>query len=335
MPESFLALHALLDLLDHLLRAHHVGQLGDDDALARGRDVLDARGRRGCGTRRGRCGRRRGCRPGPTILPPVGRSGPGTNRMRSSSVASGCAIRCRAAAIDLDEVVRRHVGRHADGDAGRAVDQQVRDRGGQHLGLGAACCRSSGRSRRRPRRAPSSSPAPPAPGGPRCTGGRPGRRRASRSCRGRRPAAGAARTAGPGGPARRRSRCRRAGGSLPITSPTTRADFTCARSGRRPISRHLVEDAALHRLEAVAGVGQGPRVDDRVGVLEERALHLRGDVDVDDLLGGSRSRRAAATACAPWFVGLLDSGADRTGQTVPRATPTPVAPRWTSCEVTR
>jgi len=34
----------------------------------------------------------------PTIFPPVGRSGPGTNRIRSSSVASGCAMRCRAAA---------------------------------------------------------------------------------------------------------------------------------------------------------------------------------------------------------------------------------------------
>ncbi len=36
----------------------------------------------------------------------------------------------------LGEVVRRYVGRHADGDAGRAVDQQVRDLRGQHLGLG-------------------------------------------------------------------------------------------------------------------------------------------------------------------------------------------------------
>ncbi len=32
----------------------------------------------------------------------------------------------------LAQVVRRDVGRHADGDAGRAVDQQVREAGGQH-----------------------------------------------------------------------------------------------------------------------------------------------------------------------------------------------------------
>src|SRR5665647_658696 len=34
----------------------------------------------------------------PTILPPAGRSGPGTNRISSSSVASGWATRWRAAA---------------------------------------------------------------------------------------------------------------------------------------------------------------------------------------------------------------------------------------------
>ncbi len=36
---------------------------------------------------------------------------------------------------DLTEVVRRNVGGHADGDAGRAVDEQVRHAAGQDLGL--------------------------------------------------------------------------------------------------------------------------------------------------------------------------------------------------------
>ena len=44
---------------------------------------------------------------------------------------------------DLAEVVRRDVGRHADGDAGRAVDQQVRDARRQDDRLGLACRRSS------------------------------------------------------------------------------------------------------------------------------------------------------------------------------------------------
>jgi hypothetical protein len=36
---------------------------------------------------------------------------------------------------DLGQVVRRHVRGHSDRDAGRAVDQQVRQSGGQHIGL--------------------------------------------------------------------------------------------------------------------------------------------------------------------------------------------------------
>ena len=36
---------------------------------------------------------------------------------------------------DLAQVVRRHVGCHADRDAGGAVDEQVRERSGQHGGL--------------------------------------------------------------------------------------------------------------------------------------------------------------------------------------------------------
>ena len=35
----------------------------------------------------------------PTILPPVGRSGPGTKRISASRVASGWVMRCRAAEI--------------------------------------------------------------------------------------------------------------------------------------------------------------------------------------------------------------------------------------------
>jgi hypothetical protein len=60
---------------------------------------------------------------------------------------------------------------------------------------------------------------------------------------------------------------------------------------------HRVQDPALHRLQAVARVGEGTRVDDRVRVLEERALHLLLDVDVDDALGevlGRRRRRGTA-----------------------------------------
>src|ERR1700710_599951 len=93
------------------------------------------------------------------------------------------------------------------------------------------------------------------------------------------------------------------GWSLPMTSPTTRALLTCARSGRRPISAIWKRmrrctglrpsrasgsargERALPGLEAVARVGQRAGVDDRVGVLQEGAAHLLVDVDVEDALG--------------------------------------------------
>ena len=57
----------------------------------------------------------------------------------SSSAPAGAEVRVLDqpdAAVDhLAQVVRRHVGRHADGDAGRSVDQQVRKRRRQHRRL--------------------------------------------------------------------------------------------------------------------------------------------------------------------------------------------------------
>ena len=45
---------------------------------------------------------------------------------------------------------------------------------------------------------------------------------------------------------------------------------------------HLVDDATLDGFEAVSRVGEGPGVDDRIGVFQEGALHLIGQFDVDD-----------------------------------------------------
>ena len=65
---------------------------------------------------------------------------------------------------------------------------------------------------------------------------------------------------------------------------------------------HGVQDAAVHRLEAVAHVRQGAGHDDRHGVLEERALHLLLYLDrlngaADRLLPG-RGPVASAAASA-------------------------------------
>jgi hypothetical protein len=68
---------------------------------------------------------------------------------------------------------------------------------------------------------------------------------------------------------------------------------------------HLVQDPALHRLEAIPRVGERPGVDDAVGVLEVAAAHLLGDVDVDDILfeilggrGGTASSSCHTEHCA-------------------------------------
>ncbi len=61
-------------------------------------------------------------------LQPVGKSGP-LMWMRISSVVMSGVVHLRADGVDdLAEIVRRDVGGHADGDAGAAVDEQVRER---------------------------------------------------------------------------------------------------------------------------------------------------------------------------------------------------------------
>ena len=79
---------------------------------------------------------------------------------------------------------------------------------------------------------------------------------------------------------------------------------------------HLVQDPPLHRLQAVPGVGKRAGVDDRVGVLEERPLHLARDVDVLDALVDRLGRRGAGHR-ASCGVGIRRSAArrrDRSGR---------------------
>src|SRR3546814_7016391 len=49
--------------------------------------------------------------------------------------------------------------------------------------------------------------------------------------------------------------------------------------GAGPELVHPVEDPAVHRLQAITGIGQGPGGDDRHRVVEEGALHLLLDLD--------------------------------------------------------
>ena len=65
-------------------------------------------------------------------MPPVGRSGPGMKRISVVEVGLGVGDQVPQRLDDLDQVVRRDVGGHADRDAGRAVDDEVGDRRRQH-----------------------------------------------------------------------------------------------------------------------------------------------------------------------------------------------------------
>ena len=211
---SFLAWTRSLILLDDLLGADPVGQLGDHDALTARGELLDPGGGPGAEVPRPVSYASR-IPSSPTILPPVGRSGPGTNRIRSSRSASGLAIRCRAAATTSTRLcgamlVAMPTAMPAAPLTSRLGTPRAAPR------AGARGRRSWARSRRCPRRARPSSPRPPRPGGLGVAhGGRAVVGPASRSCRARRPAGAASRTAAPSGPARRRWRRRRAGAAGP------------------------------------------------------------------------------------------------------------------------
>ena len=73
--------------------------------------------------------------PRPRIRPPVGKSGPWNDLAQLVDGDLGI-VEVRQAGVDhLAEVVRRDVGRHADGDAAGAVDEQVRELRRQHRRL--------------------------------------------------------------------------------------------------------------------------------------------------------------------------------------------------------
>src|SRR5580704_14854484 len=75
-----------------------------------------------------------------------------------------------------------------------------------------------------------------------------------------------------------------------MTCPTTRAQAHLV---------HLVQDPALHRLEAVPRVGERALVDGAIRVFEIAGAHLLGDVDVDDIFFEIfRRRGGTASSCS-------------------------------------
>ena len=127
--------HGVLDLRHDLLRTDEVGQLGDDDALAAGADVLERHGRPGAeGSASGLIGLAHTVEADdPTAR---GQIGPGNEAHEFGQTGVRVADEMRAGGDDLTGIVRGHVRGHAHGDARCAVDEQIREGARQHLGLG-------------------------------------------------------------------------------------------------------------------------------------------------------------------------------------------------------
>ena len=285
---ELLRVDAGLDPLDDLLGAHAVRQLGDDQAGAPRGDLLHGDG--GPHAERaaaGRVGVADAVEPhDPAARGEVGAGDVGHDRLE---VRLGVREQVARARHDLAQVVRGHVRGHADGDAGGAVDEQVGVGGGQHgrllelvVVVGDEVHGALVEVR--------------------------GERQGGRGHAGLRVARG------------RGAVVERAEVAVPVHHGQAQGE-RLGEADHRVVDRgvavgvqlahhlahhtgglhvaavraqahagHHVEDAPLHRLEAVARVRQGARVDHRVGVLEEGRLHLLGDVDVDDVLLLQRQR---------------------------------------------
>ena len=172
---------------------------------------------------------------------------------------------------DLAQVVRRHVGRHADGDAGAAVDEEVRERGGEDDGFGQALVVVRDEINGRFVHVGHEGRA------------EVGEARLGVTHGGRRIAfdrAEVALSVDEGfahGPALRHvdeGRINDRFAVRVVVAARVTADFRALDllpSGKEPQIVHRVEDAALGGLESVARIGQGAGNDDGHGVVEEGA----------------------------------------------------------------
>ena len=276
------ALHALRDTFQHALRSHHERQLGHDDRLLAGGHVLDVRLRTG--------GERAAARlvrladavaaDDDAAARPV-RSGHVVHELLERRV--GVRHEMLRRGDDLAEVVRGHVRRHAHRDARAAVDQQVRDGRRQHRRLlelvvvvrrevdrvlvDVGVHRQRGRAQTRLRVT-----------------------RGGRTVVERTEVAVAVHERQP-----HRERLGETHHRLVDRGVAVRVQLAhhLADHARRLHVRavrgqvhlaHLVDDAPLHRLQAVTRVRQRTRVDHRIRVFEERLAHLLVQRRFDDML---------------------------------------------------
>ena len=318
---DLLGLHQGLDLVDDALRADHVRQLGDDDAAASRGDLLDAGG-------------------GADLEGALAGSVGASDAVKADDPPAGGQIRSRHEAHDLleisvrvvehvtqgrndlDEVVWRNVGGHPHRDARRSVDEQVREGGRQNRRLGLLAVvvgLEVDGVLVEPVNHGQGWGSHPALGV--THGGRAGIQGSEvavpvdqREAHG--PGLGGADEGVVDGGVTVRVEL-----THDLTDDTGRFHMGAIRAD--PHVTHGEEDATLNGFEAVTGIGQGTRVDDGVGVLEEAVLHLAGDIDVDDVLGevvihrllGHRDTSLAAHANdLYWSIGAKSACQGRPGE---------------------
>ena len=280
--------HDLLDPPHHLLRTHQPRQLQDADGLPAGAHLDDL-----------------GPGPDPDRAPPpgVGLGQPVVQHHPAGGEVRPAQHRHEVPGGDpgvghlqahrlghLAQVVRRHVRGHAHGDPAGAVHQQVRQPRGQAQRLGGLTVVAGpevhrvlvqlvehlhGRRRQ---------PALGVPGG---------RRRVVEG------AEVALRVHQRHAPAEVLAHAHQGvvdgGVAVGVVVAHRVADHPGAlavrRVGPQPHAQHRVQDPALHRLEAVAHVGNRPGRDHRQRVGQERLRNLLDDGCVDDLAGERRAGR--------------------------------------------
>ena len=198
-----------------------------------------------------------------------------------------------SAVDDLAEIVRRHVGGHADGDAGAAVDEQVGKGGGEHDRLGEALVVIGDKVDGILVHVLHEGAAQVGEPGLGVTHG------------GGRVAFDGAEIAlgvheslahGPGLGHMHQGRVDHGLAVGMVIARGVAADLGALHvfpGWIEPQLVHRIEDAALRGFEAVPHVGQGARDDDGHRVIQKRVLDLVGHVDFgDDLVGGERRRAA-------------------------------------------
>ena len=278
---QFLGVNAVLDLFNNLFRAHHIRQFSHHNTLFTGGHLLN----RDLGT---------GLERAAPAFVGILNTAQSHNRAAAGQIRAGNelhnlferGIRVRnqmpRTRNNLAQVMRSHVRCHTHRNAGRTIDQQVRERRWQHARLhelvivvrhkinnvfvkirsqrrrcgGHTCLRVAGSRRAVVKRTKVTVPIHQWQA--------------------------------------HRKRLRQTHHRIVNSGIAVRVQFTHDLAGHtgtlhmpliraQPHLLHHVEDAPLHRFQPVARIRQSTRINNRVGVLQKAGFHLGRDINIDNI----------------------------------------------------